>query len=74
MAITTIQIDKKTQIILKDLREYPKQSYNDLLVSMIDIFKMAQKKDQYDKFIHTAQSQKMKELWDNAKDEQWKDA
>jgi len=30
--------------------------------------------DQYDKFLHVAQKQKMKELWDNKEDEAWEDA
>jgi|GEM_PF-5692209 len=32
------------------------------------------KKTQYDKFLHEAQKQKMRELWDNSEDEAWKSA
>ena len=35
---------------------------------------MVKKSDQYDKFLHKIQQTKMKELWDNEKDEEWEHA
>ncbi|MBS3163630.1 hypothetical protein J4427_02980 [Candidatus Woesearchaeota archaeon] len=36
-----------------------------------NIFHNAEKKNQYDKFIHAIQQPKMKELWDNKEGEAW---
>ncbi len=71
MASTTIQIDKSTVRNLKDLREYPRQTYNDLLQHMITVFKAVKERNQYDEFLHKIQQAKMKELWDNKEDEAW---
>lgn len=68
---TTIQIHEKVLQSLKDLRENPRQTYNDLLLNLIALHKYAKKHDQYDKFLHTIQQEKMKELWDNKEDEKW---
>ena len=73
MSMTTIQIDKKLVEQMKDLREYPRQTYNDLLARMIRIFRTARENNQYDEFIHKIQQEKMKELWDNKEDEEWED-
>ena len=35
-------------------------------------FTKEKERNQYDKFLHKIQQQKMKELWDNKKDEAWK--
>lgn len=32
----------------------------------------SREKNQYDEFLHSIQQQKMKELWDNKEDEDWK--
>lgn len=71
MGTTTIQLDKTVVNLLKDVREYPRQTYNDLLKNMINVFKNVKNKNQYDEFLHKIQQVKMKELWDNKDDEVW---
>ena len=74
MAVTTIQIDKSLVNSLKEIREYPRQTYNDLIKHMIKIFQNVKKKNQYDEFLHKIQQTKMKELWGNKEDEGWENA
>lgn len=74
MAPTTIQIDKSVVNSLKEEREYPRQTYNELIKSMVQVFKTIKKKNQYDEFLHKIQQAKMKELWDNKEDEAWENA
>ena len=71
---TTIQLDKSVVKSLKQIREHPRQTYNELISRMIELFKNVKKRYQYDEFIHKIQQQKMKELWDNKEDEAWEDA
>ena len=72
--VTTIQLDKSVVKSLKKIREYPRQTYNELISHMIEIFKNVKNRNQYDEFLHKIQQHKMKELWDNKEDEAWKDA
>ena len=74
MNITTVQLDKSLVSNLKEIKEYPRQTYNELISRMIEIFKSIKKKNQYDEFLHKIQQQKMKELWDNREDEAWENA
>ncbi|KAA0004581.1 MAG: hypothetical protein FE039_03100 [Thermoplasmata archaeon] len=71
---TTIQLDKSVVEALKQIKEYPRQTYNELISHMIELFKNVKKRNQYDEFLHKIQQQKMKELWDNKEDEAWEDA
>lgn len=71
---TTVQLDKSLVESLKKLKEYPRQTYNELIARMIEIFKNARLRNQYDEFLHKVQQQKMKELWDNSHDEAWENA
>lgn len=71
---TTIQIDKSLVESLKSIREYPRQTYNELIRNMINVFKTIKKKNQYDEFLHKIQQTKMKELWDNKIDGVWENA
>lgn len=71
MSTTTIQLDKSLVDSLKELREYPRQTYNELINRMVQIFKSAKQRNQYDEFLHKIQQAKMKELWDNKEDEGW---
>lgn len=71
MATTTIQLEKALVNSLKQAREYPKQPYNDLIKSMLQLFRDVGSKNQYDEFLHKIQQAKMKELWDNKEDEAW---
>lgn len=74
MSTTTIQIDKSLLNSLKEAREYPRQTYNELIQQMVQLFKNTKKKNQYDEFLHKIQQVKMKELWDNKEDEAWQNA
>ncbi|GAG13804.1 unnamed protein product, partial [marine sediment metagenome] len=69
--VTTIQLDKSVVKSLKKIREYPRQTYNELILHMIEIFKNVKNRNQYDEFLHKIQQHKMKELWDNKEDEEW---
>ncbi len=74
MEQSTILLDKETIQMLQKNREYPRQSYRELLRHMIQIFEQVQKRNQYDEFLHKIQQKKMKELWDNKEDEAWEHA
>lgn len=71
---TTIQLDKSIVESLKELKEYPRQTYNELIKHMMKIFKNVKERNQYDKFLHEVQKTKMKELWGNEEDEAWEEA
>ena len=74
MTATTVQLDKSLVNSLKEAREYPRQTYNELIKRMVDVFRTIKKKNQYDEFLHKIQQAKMKELWGNKEDEAWEDA
>ena len=59
---------------LKENKEYPRQTYNELIDHMIKVFKKIKQSNQYDEFLHKIQQPKMKELWDNKDDEAWEHA
>ena len=71
---TTIQLDKSVVESLQKIKEYPRQTYNELIVKMIKLFGDVKSKNQYDEFLHKIQQSKMKELWDNKEDEIWEHA
>ena len=72
--VTTIQVDKKIIEKLKKAKEYPRQTYNELLDKAISVFSAVKKKNSYDEFLHKIQQPKMKELWGNKEDEAWESA
>ncbi|MFH1423034.1 MAG: hypothetical protein ABIH42_10035 [Planctomycetota bacterium] len=74
MTTTTIQLDKSLVNSLKEVREYPMQTYSELIKDMIHVFKNVKKRNQYDEFLHKIQQAKMKELWNNKADEEWENA
>ena len=69
--VSTIQLNEEVINQLKKVKEYPRQTYNELLFKMTKIFIELKKRDQYDKFLHEIQKLKMKELWTNKEDEAW---
>ena len=71
---STIQLSKSTIDQLKKVKEYPRQTYDELLGKMSKIFVVLKQKNQYDEFLHKIQQPKMKELWDNKEDEAWEHA
>ena len=74
MNYTTVQLDKSTVKKLKESKLYPRQTYNELIDDMIEVFNSTKNKNQYDEFLHKIQQTKMKELWDNKEDETWENA
>ena len=71
---STILIDKEIIEKLKFAKEHPRETYNELLKRMLNVFVNLKTKNQYDEFLHKIQQTKMKELWDNKEDEIWEDA
>ena len=74
MTATTIQLDQSIVNALKEIREYPRQTYNELIKHMVKIFKSIKQRNQYDEFLHKIQQTKMKELWNSKEDEVWENA
>ena len=72
--VSTIQLSKEVIGQLKKAKEHPRQTYDELVAKMTKVFLAAEQKNQYDEFLHKIQQPKMKELWDNAKDEEWERA
>ena len=71
---STILLDKGVIELIKKAKEYPRQTYSEILKKMTLIFFTLKKRNQYDEFLHKIQQTKMKELWDNKEDEIWEDA
>mgnify|MGYP001594874145 FL=1 len=71
---STILLDKEIIELLKKAKDYPRQTYNELIKKMISIFLKIKEKNQYDEFLHKIQQEKMRELWDNKDDEGWENA
>ena len=72
--VSTIQLDKRVIEQLKKAKEYPRQTYNELLEKMAKVFIAHRERNQYDEFLHKIQQPKMKELWNNKEDEAWEHA
>ncbi len=72
--VTTIQLKKSVVEELKNIRKYPRETYNETISNLIKTAKESRSRKQYDEFLHTIQQKKMKELWDNKEDEAWADA
>ena len=71
---STILLKKEVIEILKQSRDHPRQTYNELIKKMASMFLKMKEKNQYDEFLHKIQQSKMKELWDNEGDEAWENA
>ncbi len=71
--VTTIQLDKSIVNALKEMKEYPRQTYNELILHLIELKKNLKMRNQYDEFLHKIQQPKMKELWGDKEDEVWED-
>ena len=68
---STILLNKNIIELLKQAREHPRQTYNELIEKMTSLFIKTKQRNQYDEFLHKIQQPKMKELWDNKEDEVW---
>jgi len=74
-SVTTIPVEKSVLKELKSIKQYPRQTYSELITQMTAIYKACKaKENQYDEFLHKVQQHKMKELWDNKEDEAWEKA
>ncbi len=71
---STILLDKRIIQTLKEIREHPRQTYNELIEKMILLFRRVRENNQYDEFLHKIQQEKMRELWGNKEDEEWNNA
>ncbi len=71
---TTLQLNKSVLNSLKEVKQYHRQTYEELIINLIEMFKKLKMKNQYDEFLHKIQQEKMKELWDNREDEAWENA
>ncbi len=68
---STILLRKEVIEMLKKARDYPRQTYNELIENMVKIFLRMKQMNQYDEFLHKVQHTKMNELWNNKDDEAW---
>ena len=57
---TTILLEKDVVNLLKKTREYPRQTYNELVKRILYLFVSLKKRNQYDEFLHKIQQPKMK--------------
>jgi predicted CopG family antitoxin len=73
-SVTTIQVEKKVVDELKRTKQYPRQTYSELILELARVYKACKLKNQYDEFLHKIQQEKMAELWDNKKDAEWEHA
>jgi predicted CopG family antitoxin len=73
--ITTIPVEKSVLKELKSIKQYPRQTYSELITQMTIVYKACKaRENQYDEFLHKIQQKKMRELWDNKEDEEWEKA
>lgn len=71
---STIMLNKKVIEMLKQAKDNPRQTYNELLTKMAKTIIKLKERNQYDEFLHKIQQPKMKEIWDNQHDEVWENA
>ena len=71
--VSTIQLRRDVITLLKEAKEYPRQTYNELLTKMAAIFMEAKKRNQYDEFLHKIQQPKLQETWDPSDDAGWEE-
>ena len=69
--VTTIQLNKSIVRELKNIKKYPRQTYEELIE---DLIKTAKGMTEYDEFLHQAQQAKMKELWGKGDYKAWESA
>lgn len=59
---------------LKKLKEYPGETYNELIQRLIQLAISAKIRNKCEEDIYKLQHAKMRELWNNEYDEEWEDA
>lgn len=74
MKTTTVQIEKSVAAALNEIKDHPRQTYNEIISRLILTFHEIKSRNSYDEFLHKIQQPKMTELWDNPEDEEWENA
>ncbi len=70
-AITTIQLKKSVVRALKEIKKYPRETYNETILGLIAV---ARERNEFDLFVQKAQEYKMKELWGEGDYSGWEHA
>lgn len=68
---STILLDKTVIEMLKQVKDHPKQTYNEVILNMVKMLLKLKERNQYDEFLHKIQQPKMKEFWENKHDDIW---
>lgn len=68
---TTIQLKKSVVKELNDVKKYERETYNEVIMDIIDFIKSAKMSGKYEEFIGFMQQKRMGELWDSKEDEVW---
>ncbi len=71
MAYTTIMLNSLLKERLASLKVHHNESYNEVVEKLVEFYEDDQR---LKIFVREAQRKKMKELWDNDKDEVWENA
>ena len=69
--ITTIQLSKSVVKALKQIKKYPRETYSEIILSLIE---SAKEMKEFDKFVQESQKTKMKELWGEGDYSEWEHA
>jgi hypothetical protein len=69
--VTTVQLNKSVVKALKHIKKYPRETYNEVILSLI---KFSKETKEFDKFVQQAQKAKMKELWEEGDYTAWENA
>jgi hypothetical protein len=69
--ITTIQLKKSMLKALMEIKKYPRETYNKII---LDLIKDARETQELNTFVQKAQESKMKELWEEGDYSGWENA
>jgi predicted CopG family antitoxin len=69
--ITTIQLKKSVVQALKKVKRYPRETYNEIILRLIN---EAKETEELGIFVQKAQETKMKELWSEGDYSGWENA
>ncbi len=70
---TTINLDKKTLARLRTLKENPHQTYDELILKLLNVYLQNCTEHLEEGFQRDIQQAKMRELWGDAEDDAWDD-
>ena len=68
---TTILIDKSLVRDIKKVKDYPRQTYDEILSKMVYVYTIFQGTQLETTNIQTLQHSKMAEIWDSKEDDFW---